>query len=469
MVLLHKLLNIIDSVTEENFELPSLKQNALNIGFSCENRVKADNNVAKPPLPFAASDVFQGSIIQSKCLTAAGDCKAVYEVMLDVKDSNFNFKAGDTIGVIPHNNESDVNFIISHLDLTSLADECYSLSVDSSVKGGKIPAHVPKESTVRHVLTHCLDLRSVMKKLFLLALSKYTTDERERKTLEYLCSKQGSTTYTIDVVNKGFCILDLFSIFSSCKPPLEILLANLPRLLPRPYSIVNSGLKNNKTVTICFSVKTVNNRKGLTTGWIENLILNEDLDKRIKTLSLTDDGSAIEKIPVYLRKNINMFQLPEDTMKPLILIGPGTGVAPFLGFLEEREYLKENNPDLKFGEVWMFYGCRHPKLDFIYEDELNGYLCRGILSRLFTAFSRMDNQGIKYIQDSLKLNLKEVMELVNDDAVVYACGDLKTMAAQVKDIFIKGFEDHSNLTPEEASLRVAEMQANKRFLVDAWS
>lgn len=142
---------------------------------------------------------------------------------------------------------------------------------------------------------------------------------------------------------------------------------------------------------------TVNNRKGLTTGWLENLILNDDLENRLKKISLTNEGSAIKRIPVYFRKNISMFQLPENTVKPLILIGPGTGVAPYLGFLEEREYLKENNPDMKFGEVWMFFGCRNPKLDFIYEDEFNGYLRRGILSKLCTAFSRIEN-SVKYIQ-----------------------------------------------------------------------
>lgn len=88
-------------------------------------------------------------------------CNSIF--FCNFQDINFNFKAGDTIGVIPHNDESDVNLITKHLDLN--LNQYYFLSVDSSVKGGKIPAHVPKESTVRHVLTHCLDLRSVIKKV----------------------------------------------------------------------------------------------------------------------------------------------------------------------------------------------------------------------------------------------------------------------------------------------------------------
>lgn len=199
------------------------------------------------------------------------------------------------------------------------------------------------------------------------------------------------------------CILDIFTIFKSCKPPVEVLLANLPRLYPRPYSIVNSGLKDNRVIRICFSVMTMtsNNRNGLTTGWLENLMLNHgfSLEKGIKNLSISSNANLVkEKIPIFLRKNLSMFCLPASLETPLILIGPGTGVSPFIGFLEERESWMETNPDIKLGEVWLFFGCRNPELDFIYEEELNGFLSRGTLNKLFTAFSRVDNRETKYIQ-----------------------------------------------------------------------
>lgn len=235
---------------------------------------------------------------------------------------------------------------------------------------------------------------------FFLALSKYTKNDKERKLLEYLCSKEGSAAYSTHVLDKNLCILDIFTIFKSCKPPVEVLLANLPRLFPRPYSIVNSGLKNNKEIKICFSVMTNNNRKGLTTGWLEKIILNEDLslENGLKNLSLSSDSYYTkEQIPIYLRKNVCMFCLPDNLETPLILIGPGTGVAPFIGFLEERERLKESNPDVKLGNVCLFFGCRNPDLDLIYEEELNGFLSSGVLNKLFTAFSRVDHET-KYIQ-----------------------------------------------------------------------
>lgn len=144
---------------------------------------------------------------------------------------------------------------------------------------------------------------------------------------------------------------------------------------------------------------TNNNRKGLTTGWLENMVLNDNLplESQIEKLSLTSNVCK-ETVPIYHRKNVSIFALPGDLSTPLILIGPGTGVSPFIGFLEEREHIKISNPDVSLGEVWLFFGCRNPDLDFIYKEELNGFLSRGILNKLCTAFSRVDIDEIKYIQ-----------------------------------------------------------------------
>lgn len=219
--------------------------------------------------------------------------------------------------------------------------------------------------------------------------------------MEYLCSKEGSAAYSTYILDKNLCILDIFTIFKSCKPPIEVVLANLPRLFPRPYSIVNSGIKDDRFIKICFSVIMTNNRKGLATGWLENLILNEDLSlvNGIKNLSMSSNTYIPkERVPIFLRKNLSMFCLPRNLETPLVLIGPGTGVSPFIGFLEERESLKKSNPDAKLGDVWLFFGCRNPELDFLYEEELNAFLSRRSLNKLFTAFSRVDDNETKYIQ-----------------------------------------------------------------------
>lgn len=250
----------------------------------------------------------------------------------------------------------------------------------------------------KNVALHAYGL-SFLLQLFLLALSKYTEDETEKKVLEYLCSKEGASAYTAHILNRNLCVLDLFAIFKTCKPPIEILLEHLPRLVPRPYSIVNSVLSSPNELKFCFSVMDIGNgRKGLVTGWLERIINNTSLENLVNNLSITDNehSSDIDKISIYMRKNVNQFSFPEGFDHPLLLIGPGTGVAPYIGFLEERQYLRSKK-GLQ-GPIWLFFGCRNPDIDFIYEEELQNFVSTGILSKLITAFSRVENCENKYIQ-----------------------------------------------------------------------
>lgn len=239
--------------------------------------------------------------------------------------------------------------------------------------------------------------------LFLLALSRHTKDENERRILEYLCSKEGSVAYTTHILNKHISLTDIFTIFKTCKPPVEIILEHLPRLLPRPYSIVNRQC-DKSIMKICFSVIDIgNNRKGLTTGWLEEILTKHsseeiNIEEKIKNLSINNDLQR--KIAIYLRKNINNFYLPDNLEIPIILVGPGTGVSPFIGFLQERRHLQRNNPEKKLGYAWLFFGCRNPKLDFIYEQELNDFVSEGILDKLTTSFSRCSDSEICYVQVS---------------------------------------------------------------------
>lgn len=164
---------------------------------------------------------------------------------------------------------------------------------------------------------------------------------------------------------------------------------------------------------------TNNNRKGLTTGWLEKLILNEEftLENGLKNMRISEESQSKQKVSIYLRKNFSMFCLPENLESSLILIGPGTGVSPFIGFLEERELLKESNKDVKFGDVYLYFGCRNPKLDFIYEEDLNNFLAKGTLTKLFTAFSRVDSEH-RYIQVCINYYIIFNQVLIGEDTIV---------------------------------------------------
>ncbi|XP_013141568.1 PREDICTED: methionine synthase reductase [Papilio polytes] len=464
MVVLHNLQDIyLESARQVTLNLPTIKQNYLKIDYGNSDNKGTVYNGSEPLLPFAASRVIKAGIRNWKRLTADHeDCKAVYEVTFDVTGSNLNFRPGDTIGVIPRNLDTEVSLIINHLELSDV-DCSYNITVNS--QKGKIPAHIPVKSTLRYVLTYCVDLRSVMKKLFLLALSGYTKNETEKKVLEYICSKEGSTAYTNCILNKNICILDLFEIFKTCKPPVEVILEHLPRLLPRPYSIVNSCLLNPNEVKICFSVMDIgNNRKGLVTGWLESLI-HKSLEDMMSNITITDKKyTTIDKVPIYLRKNVNQFSFPENMSKPMLLIGPGTGVAPYIGFLEEQ--MKEKKPN---ESIWLFFGCRNPDLDFIYKDKLQEFKDSGVLTKLITAFSRLENCEDKYIQDAIFSNGEEVAKLLKNGALVYVCGDVKTMAIKVKESLVKCLVNFNEFTQDEAEKFVYAMQKEKTYLIDSWN
>lgn len=146
-----------------------------------------------------------------------------------------------------------------------------------------------------------------------------------------------------------------------------------------------------------------NNRKGLVTGWLENLI-NKTLEDMMSNITITDKKyTTIDKVPIYLRKNVNQFSFPENISKPMLLIGPGTGVAPYIGFLEEQMNEKKPNES-----IWLFFGCRNPDLDFIYKDELQEFKDSGVLTKLTTAFSRLENCEDKYIQVIVILGMLEI-------------------------------------------------------------
>ncbi|XP_026748958.1 methionine synthase reductase [Galleria mellonella] len=474
MVVIYNFQDIFEESSKVSmFTLPTHKENNLKLEYENLDNVTTLSTVFRAQessLPFAASDVFYANICDHRRLTAIDDgCKAVYEITFDIAGSNFNFRPGDTIGIIPHNTSEDINLITDRLNLSTQLNVPYKLSCIVNQKGVKIPANIPVKSTLKHVLEYCVDLRSVVKKLFLFALSSYTKDENERRVLEYMCSKEGSVAYNTHILNHGVCILDIFAMFKSCKPPIEVLLSHLPRLLPRPYSIINTNIKDRNTLKICFSVITLNkNRKGLTTGWLEEMILrNSNIENQMENLSINDNIN--NKVPIYLRKNLSGFSLPINNETPLLMIGPGTGISPYMGFLEERQYIKEKYSQTNMGFAWLFFGCRNPSLDFIYEQELKTFQENGSLNKLSTAFSRVKDCGSKYIQDILIENGEDIIKLIKDGASIFVCGDLKNMGTQVKDTIKKCIMKHDNKSAEEAEKILSDMQKEKRYLIDSWN
>ncbi|KAM7369979.1 hypothetical protein PAMP_011266 [Pampus punctatissimus] len=189
--------------------------------------------------------------------------------------------------------------------------------------------------------------------------------------------------------------------------------------------------------------------------------------------------SVPKKIHVSLRPNCS-FRAPSDPSVPFIMVGPGTGVAPFIGFLQQRETERQQNPEVVFGETWLFFGCRHKDRDYLFREDLEGFLSSGTLNHLKVCFSR-DNQEkeaeevvpsagrARYVQHNLLFNSQHVTNiLLKQNGCLYVCGDAKNMAKDVNDTLMEMIKTELQVDQLEAMKTLARLREEKRYLQDIW-
>jgi NADPH-ferrihemoprotein reductase len=234
-------------------------------------------------------------------------------------------------------------------------------------KGDDTTESVLGPCTVRQALTDSIDITTPPRKAVLRALADYATDVKDKQRLLLLASEAGAEEYNKFIKGDQRTISEVLQAFPSVNPPLGHVLELLPRLAPRYYSISSSpnfhpGFVHITSVVVNFTTSVGRSHNGVCSSWMSTLPVGAH-------------------VPVFVRES--HFRIP-PAPAPLIMIGPGTGLAPFRGFLQELSHRKSQ------GEGWesaLFFGCRDRKHDFIYEDELLHYTQNGTLSHLQLAFS----------------------------------------------------------------------------------
>nr|CAB3264070.1 methionine synthase reductase-like [Phallusia mammillata] len=413
--------------------------------------------------PVASGEIIEAKIDNIRQLTSDDALKRTLEFTL-ISDKMFDFKPGDSFGICCENEDSEVEWLIKRLALEKSADIPAQLSISKNTPKKSVPAFIPLVFTIRQALKTCFEIRSVPKKPFLRALVECTSDPAENRRLQELVSKQGASEYAQHVREANVCILDILATFVSCQPSFCLLAQHLPRLMPRRYSIANSPLGVSNAIKFAFNVTRFDShpsrtftRNGVCTGMLEKIFdkkHQKGLDKTVRIFPTKSTG----------------FCLPDDLSRPIVMIGPGTGVAPFVGFLEHRLALKPSG-DFVLGESWLFTGCRHQDKDFLYKDTLEDFKSNGALTHLKVAFSRdVTRPQPKYVQDSLKLCSHEMMKLIlSSDAVFYICGDARNMAKNVRQCFIDMIAKCKNCSDEEANAGFKKVVSAKRYLEDIWT
>jgi len=172
---------------------------------------------------------------------------------------------------------------------------------------------------------------------------------------------------------------------------------------------------------------------------------------------------------------VTTFRLPNQPSVPIIMVGAGTGVAPFRAFLYERRFqinqIKKKTPSFVPGICVLFFGCRHPDMDYIYEEEYKEFLSDGTLTHLYVGFSRVPNKPKEYVQDLIRKNSSQVWNLIDTmSATVFVCGSGRGMAKEVRKTFaeIAANSNRSNKTPEFGENYLAGLKEKHSYLEDVW-
>ncbi|XP_062341507.1 NADPH--cytochrome P450 reductase-like isoform X1 [Osmerus eperlanus] len=403
--------------------------------------------------PFDAKNPYLATVVVNRKLNTVGE-RHLMHLELDISGSKIRYDSGDHVAVYPVNDASLVNRIGQILDVE--LDTVISLNNLDEESNKKHPFPCP--TSYRTALTHYLDITNFPRTNVLFELAQYASDPKEQETLRKMASAspEGKSVYQSWVLDAQRDILTVLEDMPSLRPAIDHLCELLPRLQARYYSIASSGKVYPTTISICavvveFCTSTGRTFKGVATNWLKN-----------KTVM---DNGHKATVPMYVRKS--QFRLPFKASNPVVMIGPGTGIAPFMGFLQERAWLKEQGKEV--GETILYFGCRHRNKDFLYQQQLEEFEKAGVLTQLNVAFSRDQEQKV-YVQHLLKQKKEHMWKLINtDNAHVYICGDAKNMARDVQNAFHEIVQEEGGLTHTQAVAYIKKLMTKGRYSQDVWS
>ncbi|KAF9927423.1 hypothetical protein BGZ67_007532, partial [Mortierella alpina] len=413
-----------------------------------------------------------------RCLTDESAYKRTLLVEFGFED-DVDYAPGDSFGVWAPNDESLVRGVLAELGVNE-----QEMTKAVRLEGEGIPSHLQpiQSATLLEIFRYSVDLTSAPKKANIRLYAEHATDLAEKQKLMFMASKQGTEQFNAFRA-QGPTFLDILHTFRSVKIPVARAIETLAPLQPRYYSITSSPLAKNghRRWSCAFNVVKYESpegfkRRGVCTPWLDELTGNVPHGKTMTA------GFSTLTIPIFLKPNETKFNLPSDTTRPIIMIGPGTGVAPFMGFMEHRSEQRKikkrlanigtgsrQHLDDLFGDMWLFFGCRHREKDWLFMDLMNEYKEEGVLSELQLAVSREENvpNSGKYVQDLIKMEGKRVWDLLDKKgALIYVCGDAKGMAKGVHDELVNLLVEYGGYEKMAAMMELNKWAQEKRYLRD---
>ena len=363
--------------------------------------------------------------------------------------SGVRYKAGDHLGVLPRNNINVIRRVMLHFGLDAGS---YVTIIANRGNHTHLPTDEP--APLLGILGSCVELQDPATRSDIEVMARYTRDPKQRSSLEGLVGTDDTsqTRFRNEVLARGRSLLDLLEDYPACDMPFEVFLDRLPPLRPRYYSISSSPLVSPDMVSITTGVLRGPARSG--TGEFGGVCS-----------TYLESNAPNSTVFAFVREPTIAFRPPDDPQLPMIMIGAGTGLAPFRGFLQERAALRANGASV--ATSLLFFGCRTSSDDYLYEDELRRYEADGVV-KVDAVFSREGDAERRYVQDAIIGRADEVWNLIDDQrANIYVCGNANTMAPGVRTALIQVFRMKSGASTDGNSW-LAGLRADGRFLEDIW-
>lgn len=393
---------------------------------------------------FTASDC---PVTNMRELRSKDDSGSTIHVEIDISKSKVEYNTADNLGVLPINDTVVVESVASALSYD--LDAVFELKPNSDKKFQHI---FPTPCTVRNCLSRYIDLTSSPRRSELKLIAQFATDPLDKQALLRMASKEGKAEYREKILEEKIGFIDI--ITRLCKSikniPLEHLIQICPHLQPRYYTIASSSSVHPSSTHLTVSVVKKERKDGsLFSGVCSNYL-----------------AKGKQVVRVFSRDST--FRLPEDPSKPIIMIGPGTGIAPMRALLQERAYMKRKLK-LSVSPNILYFGCKKQKLDYIYQNEIEAFQKSGDIYKLRLAFSR-DQAKKNYVQHLLKEDSSLIWDMIhNKGAYIYVCGGTQMgndVHATLRNIIMEegGLGNH-----ELAKKYLEKMQADGRFAQELWA
>jgi sulfite reductase (NADPH) flavoprotein alpha-component len=364
----------------------------------------------------------EGRLLESRPLNGADSAKDTRHVAIDLAGSGLTYQVGDALGVWPTNCDRLVEGILQRI----AAD-------------GSLPVVSPlgRSCSLAEALRSDCCLKFATDPLFS-GMSDLAADGEQARELIALAEDSSPL--------EGMDVLDVIERFDSVRWDAKALMTWLAPMQPRLYSIASSQAKHPTQVHLTVGKVTwhhgARDRKGVASTFLSDRVASGD------------------GVRVFV-KSSHGFSVPADDQLPMIMIGPGTGIAPFMAFLQEREMRNAK------GENWLFFGDQRQSCDFLYRDQLLGWQSSGLLSRLDLAFSR-DQQAKVYVQDRMMQSGATLWQWLQRGSHVYVCGDAKRMAVDVDRALQSIVAQHGNLSAADAKAYVGSLAKGGRYAKDVY-